>query len=190
MVYQGEDLSSILYKFDESDFAISQFEGLRMDGSEIIDDDGQITTTSIVLEEPLPYKGSSCSNEATSNSIISCEPGEEVKKKKKGRGFLPGIVLNLSSRRKGAPQRAPLSWLEHGNSRNRDLNLIIRIITYNYYILLGIISSSKVGHGWYLSYYVMSWGSLLITKCSYWVLVWIFIHFLIGMCMRHFRYWP
>jgi hypothetical protein len=109
MVYQGEDLSSILYKFDESDFAISQFEGLRMDGSEIIDDDGQITTTSIVLEEPLPYKGSSCSNEATSNSIISCEPGEEVKKKKKGRGFLPGIVLNLSSRRKGAPQRAPLS---------------------------------------------------------------------------------
>lgn len=108
MVYQGDDLSGILYKFDESDFAISQFEGLRMDGSDIIDDDGQITTTSIVLEEPLQYRGSSCSNEATSNSVISCEP-EVVKKKKKGHGFLPGIVLNLSSRRKGAPQRAPLS---------------------------------------------------------------------------------
>ncbi|XP_050262533.1 protein RGF1 INDUCIBLE TRANSCRIPTION FACTOR 1 [Quercus robur] len=108
MVYQGDDLSGILHKFDESDFAISQFEGLRMDGSEIIDDDGQITTTSIVLEEPLQYRGSSCSNEATSNSVISCEP-EVVKKKKKGRGFLPGLVLNLSSRRKGAPQRAPLS---------------------------------------------------------------------------------
>ncbi|KAF5474578.1 hypothetical protein F2P56_006466 [Juglans regia] len=106
-VYQGEDLSSILYRFDESDFAISQFEGLQMDGSEIIDDDGQITTSSI-LEEPLQYRSSSCSNEATSNSVISREP-EMVKKKKKGHGLLPGIVLSLSSRRKGAPQRAPLS---------------------------------------------------------------------------------
>lgn len=107
MVYQGEDLSSILYRFDESDFAISQFEGLRMDGSEIIDDDGQITTSSI-LEDPSHYKVSSCSNEATSNSVVTHEP-EVAMKKKKGRGFLPGIVLSLSSRRKGAPQRAPFS---------------------------------------------------------------------------------
>ncbi|KAI3466936.1 hypothetical protein Pfo_023599, partial [Paulownia fortunei] len=28
MVYEGEDLSSILYRFDESDFGISQFEGV------------------------------------------------------------------------------------------------------------------------------------------------------------------
>ncbi|XP_041026642.1 protein RGF1 INDUCIBLE TRANSCRIPTION FACTOR 1-like isoform X2 [Juglans microcarpa x Juglans regia] len=110
MVCQGEDLSSILYRFDESDFAISQFEGLQMDGSEMIidDDDGQITTSSILEDPELQYRGSSCSNEATSNSLISSEP-ELVKKKNKGRGLLPGIVLSLSSRRKGAPQRAPLS---------------------------------------------------------------------------------
>lgn len=109
MVYRGEDLSGILYRFDESDFAISQFEGLQMDGSEmIIDDDGQITTNSILEDPILQYRDSSCSNEATSNSLISREP-ELVKKKKKGRGLLPGIVLSLSSRRKGAPQRAPLS---------------------------------------------------------------------------------
>ncbi|KAG2684069.1 hypothetical protein I3760_10G061900 [Carya illinoinensis] len=109
MVYRGEDLSSILYRFDESDFAISQFEGLQMDGSEmIIDDDGQITTSSILEDPVLQYRGSSCSNEDASNSLISHEP-ELAKKKKKGRGLLPGIVLSLSSRRKGAPQRAPLS---------------------------------------------------------------------------------
>ncbi|KAE7995908.1 hypothetical protein FH972_000668 [Carpinus fangiana] len=105
MVYRGEYLSGILYRYDESDFAISEFEGLRMDGSsEIIDDDGILEDQ----EHPLQYRsGSSCSNEATSNSVIPREP-EVVKKKKKG-GFLPGIVLSLSSRRKGAPQRAPLS---------------------------------------------------------------------------------
>jgi hypothetical protein len=105
MVYRGEYLSGILYRYDESDFAISEFEGLRMDGSEIIDhdDDG------ILLEDhPLQYRGSSCSNEATSNSVMPHDQPEVVKKKKKG-GFLPGIVLSLSSRRKGAPQRAPLS---------------------------------------------------------------------------------
>jgi hypothetical protein len=103
MVYRGEYLSGILYRYDESDFAISEFEGLRMDGSEIIDDDG------ILEDHPSQYIGSSCSNEeATSNSVIPREQPEVVKKKKKG-GFLPGIVLSLSSRRKGAPQRAPLS---------------------------------------------------------------------------------
>ncbi|KAA8537188.1 hypothetical protein F0562_029680 [Nyssa sinensis] len=108
MVYQGEDLSSIIYKLDESDYGLSQFEGLRMDGSELLDDDGQITPNSI-LEDPLQYKGSSCSSNAMGNSGISHEP-EVVKKKKKGSsGFLPGIVLSLSSRRKGAPHRSPLS---------------------------------------------------------------------------------
>ncbi|KAJ7969440.1 PLATZ transcription factor family protein [Quillaja saponaria] len=100
MVYQGEDLSNILHRFDGSDFAFSQFEGLRMDGSEVTDNDTQITP-----DDLLHYKGSSCSNasEATSNPVISHE------KKKKRNGFLPGIVLSLGSRRKGAPQRAPLS---------------------------------------------------------------------------------
>ncbi|KAL6282969.1 hypothetical protein ACE6H2_013898 [Prunus campanulata] len=109
LVYQGEDLSGILYRFDESDFTISQFEGLRMDGSEVIDDDGHVIPSSII-EDPLQYRASSCSNEATSDSVMSQEPEViKKKKKKKGSGFLPGIVLSLSSRRKGAPQRAPLS---------------------------------------------------------------------------------
>lgn len=107
MVYQGEDLSSILYRFNESDFAYSQFEGLQMDGSEILDDDGHITPNSI-LEDPLHYNGSSCSSHAMGNLGISQGP-EVVKKKKKGSGFLSGIDLSLGSRRKGAPHRSPLS---------------------------------------------------------------------------------
>lgn len=111
LVVEGEALSAIIYRFDESDFTINQFEGLRMDGSEVIDaDDGQITHGSI-MEDPLmmQYKASSCSNDASSNSAISMETDIFKKKKKKGSGFLPGIVLSLSGRRKGAPQRAPLS---------------------------------------------------------------------------------
>lgn len=97
----GEDVSSILYKFDESDFAISQFEGLRMESSssEIVDEDGQITPNSI-LENPLQGKGGSSSSE---------DPHLTRKKKKKSSGFLPGMVLSLSNRRKSAPQRAPFS---------------------------------------------------------------------------------
>ncbi|XP_059658360.1 protein RGF1 INDUCIBLE TRANSCRIPTION FACTOR 1 [Cornus florida] len=106
MVCQGEDLSCILYGFNESDFAFSQFEELRMDGSEL-DADGQITPNSI-LEDPLQFKGTSCSSNSMGISGISREP-EVAKKKKKGSGFLPGIVLSLSNRRKGAPQRSPLS---------------------------------------------------------------------------------
>ncbi|KAL5775741.1 hypothetical protein ACOSP7_013298 [Xanthoceras sorbifolium] len=104
MVYQGQDLSSILYKIQESDFAFSQFEGC----SESIDDDGQITPNSILEDHHLQYnKNSSCSNDNMGSSGISHEPAMVVNKKKKG--FLPGIVLSLSNRRKGAPQRAPLS---------------------------------------------------------------------------------
>lgn len=96
----GEDVSSILYKFNESDFAISQFEGLRMESSssEIVDEDGQITPNSI-LENPLQCKGGSSSSE---------DP-HLIRKKKKSTGFLPGMVLSLSNRRKSAPQRAPFS---------------------------------------------------------------------------------
>ncbi|CAK9170988.1 unnamed protein product [Ilex paraguariensis] len=107
MVYQGEDLSTILYGFNGSDFTFSQFEGLNMDGSELLDDDCQITPNSI-LDDTLQFRDSSCSNNSMENSGIS--PTSEVaKKKKKGSGFLPGIVLSLSSRRKGAPHRSPLS---------------------------------------------------------------------------------
>ncbi|KAL1538474.1 protein RGF1 INDUCIBLE TRANSCRIPTION FACTOR 1 [Salvia divinorum] len=76
MVYQGENLSQILYKFDHSDFPISQFEDLRVD---MADEGGHVTPSSI-LEG---YGGS-----------------------KKKRGFL---MLSFGSRRKGAPQRSPLS---------------------------------------------------------------------------------
>ncbi|KAF5729220.1 PLATZ transcription factor family protein [Tripterygium wilfordii] len=109
LVYQGEDLSSIIYKFNESDFAFSQFEGLRMDGSEITEDYGGQITPSSILEDPLQYRGSSsCSNNTMDNSAISRDAIPK-KKKKNGSGFLPGIVLSLGSRRKGAPHRAPLS---------------------------------------------------------------------------------
>ncbi|KAG4956751.1 hypothetical protein JHK85_043131 [Glycine max] len=97
MVYAGQSLGSILHRFDESDFAISQFEGLRVDGSEVTEEDTQIAPSS-----------SYSNTEATSNSVISCEPNNNVKKGKANR-FLPGIVLSLGSRRKGAPHRAPLS---------------------------------------------------------------------------------
>ncbi|KAF4381311.1 hypothetical protein CsatB_001244 [Cannabis sativa] len=114
MVNQGDDLTTILYRFDESDFTISQFEGLRMDGSEVTDDENG---PNLDDHNPMHYGHSSGSRDASSNSAISREPvamaastaTNSVKKKKKGSGFLPGIVLSLSSRRKGAPHRAPLS---------------------------------------------------------------------------------
>ncbi|WVZ18144.1 hypothetical protein V8G54_005466 [Vigna mungo] len=75
-----------------------KFEGLRVDGSEVTDEDTQIAPSS-----------SYSNTEATSNSVISCEPNNNVKKGKGNNTFLPGIVLSLGSRRKGAPHRAPLS---------------------------------------------------------------------------------
>nr|GMD05447.1 uncharacterized protein LOC109165806 [Ipomoea batatas] len=104
MVYHNQDLSSIVYKFDASDIPASQFERLRMDG----DADGQITPNSI-LEDPLDYKNSSsCTNNDMGISEIS-HASETTNRKKKGGGFLPGIMLSLSNRRKGAPSRSPLS---------------------------------------------------------------------------------
>ncbi|KAL4578145.1 hypothetical protein LXL04_014264 [Taraxacum kok-saghyz] len=94
MVYQGEDLSTILCRFDVTDFAFSQFEGLRMDGSD--HDDGQITPNSI-LEDSLQFQDS---------SGTSYKPDE--RKKKKNSDFLPKF-FSFGSRRKGAPQRSPLS---------------------------------------------------------------------------------
>ncbi|XP_072091443.1 protein RGF1 INDUCIBLE TRANSCRIPTION FACTOR 1 isoform X3 [Arachis hypogaea] len=77
-----------------------KFEGLRVDGSEVIDEDSHFAPTSSY----------SNTTEATSNSVISCEANNTSKKNKgKATRFLPGIVLSLGNRRKGAPHRAPLS---------------------------------------------------------------------------------
>ncbi|KAH7837059.1 hypothetical protein Vadar_009080 [Vaccinium darrowii] len=108
MVYQGEDISSILYRFDGSDFTFSRFEGLRMDGSDLLDEDNAQITPNSILEDPLQFIGSSCSNTTVGSSGISRDP-ERKTKKKGSTGFLPGIVLSLTSRRKGAPHRSPLS---------------------------------------------------------------------------------
>ncbi|RWW25765.1 hypothetical protein BHE74_00013271 [Ensete ventricosum] len=105
VLLQGEDLSSILFRFNESDFAFSHFENLRMDSSDLIDDDGQVTTPSSILEDPVQYHG--CS--ASSNSGKQGGGSEAPKKKKKSGSFFPQIVLSLSNRRKGAPHRSPLS---------------------------------------------------------------------------------
>ncbi|CAL9150516.1 unnamed protein product, partial [Musa hybrid cultivar] len=90
VLLQGEDLSSILFRFNESDFAFSTFENLRMDSSDLIDDDGQVTTPSSILEDPVQYHG--CS--ASSNSGKQGGGSEAPKKKKKGGGFFPQIVLS------------------------------------------------------------------------------------------------
>ncbi|KAG6527298.1 hypothetical protein ZIOFF_009396 [Zingiber officinale] len=82
VVSRGEDLSSILLRFNASDFAFSHFEDVG---------DGQFTPNSI-LEDPAPqYNGSESGGGGDG-------------------GFFPQInVLSLSSRRKGAPHRSPLS---------------------------------------------------------------------------------
>ncbi|MCH87240.1 zinc-binding protein, partial [Trifolium medium] len=98
MVYQGQSLSNILHRFDESDFAISQFEGLRVDGSEVIDEDNN----------NLNHIGPSSSNYSITTHDQDHHVITSTKKKNKSNRFLPGIVLSLGSRRKGAPQRAPL----------------------------------------------------------------------------------
>lgn len=122
LVHQvGGSLSSILHRFDESEFAITQFEGLRMDSSFeiVVDEDGQITPNSI-LENPLvvQYKqgGSSSSSECEINVAAGgglddphLNSKRSRKKKGSGGGFIPGMVLSLGNRRKGAPQRAPFS---------------------------------------------------------------------------------
>lgn len=100
MVYQGEDLSTVLCRFDATDFAFSQFEGLQMD------DDGHITPDSI-LDDSLQFKDSSGSDSGTGISRNSHKP-EVDRKKKKRNDFLPKF-FSFGSRRKGAPQRSPLS---------------------------------------------------------------------------------
>ncbi|CAL9074870.1 unnamed protein product [Musa acuminata var. zebrina] len=94
VLLRGDDLSSILFRFSESDFAFPHFENLRMDGSDLLEDDDDL----IAPEDVTQHRGGS----ASSN-------GGAPKKKKSGAGFFPQIVLSLSNRRKGAPHRSPLS---------------------------------------------------------------------------------
>ncbi|XP_047308037.1 protein RGF1 INDUCIBLE TRANSCRIPTION FACTOR 1-like [Impatiens glandulifera] len=104
MVYQGEDLLNMICRFDASDMAFSQFEALRMNGDqhEVIN--------------PITF-------EKEEEEMMICNDDDDIddhhhkgkgKKKSKAaaggrRGFLSGIVLPLSNRRKGAPHRSPLS---------------------------------------------------------------------------------
>ncbi|GMH27757.1 hypothetical protein Nepgr_029600 [Nepenthes gracilis] len=120
LVQGGEDLTDILYRFEESDFVYTQFEG---DASEELDDDAQAIENSIMEVEdqdpPLQFKTPSCSHDVVVGSSGMSNPREAAvavaasktkKKKEKGGDFLPGIVMSLNScRRKGAPQRSPLS---------------------------------------------------------------------------------
>ncbi|CAL9043324.1 unnamed protein product [Musa banksii] len=108
VLLQGEDLSSILFRFEESELAFSHFENLRMDNSDPLDDDdddddddGQITG-SAVLERPMQSKVGSPSGHGGKGS-------SGTKKNKSNAGFFPQIVLSLNNRRKGAPHRSPLS---------------------------------------------------------------------------------
>lgn len=103
MVGQGEDLSCILHLIDESRFTISELEGLRMDNSEMEDDVIQTTTESSIVDDPFACS----SNNVIGSSGIS-QDSDVTRRKKKSIGFLPGIGLSFSNRRKGAPQRSPL----------------------------------------------------------------------------------
>ncbi|KAG2304112.1 hypothetical protein Bca52824_032763 [Brassica carinata] len=94
LVYQGGDLSSILYKIDESDFT---FLSLRMDGHDQL---GEISTMEDETDDIVVISDKS---EQGSNS------NKEKRKKKKESKYLPGMVLPIGSRRKGAPHRAPFS---------------------------------------------------------------------------------
>ncbi|KAF3322484.1 PLATZ transcription factor [Carex littledalei] len=114
VMLQGEDLSSILFRYDESEFTFTHFENLRMDGSDVTEDDvvGQITPNSI-LEDPLHYNGAcSGSSQPVSRSHHHRRGSEasDLPKRKKGGSFFPQIVLSLGgNRRKGAPHRSPLA---------------------------------------------------------------------------------
>ncbi|GAB2213499.1 hypothetical protein Droror1_Dr00017803 [Drosera rotundifolia] len=135
MLREGRDLSRILYRIQQSDFAYTQFEGEEASEDMDDDDDAQITDSSMVdlqgemeanddeqMDDPLlDFKPSlACSShhhhDAISTlpltSVVGNGDGNEMpmKQKKGRRGFMPGIVLSLNScRRKGAPQRSPLS---------------------------------------------------------------------------------
>ena len=82
MVNQGDDVSSITYGFDESEFHFSQFQGLEMDHSSPSN-----------LENPShEFEGSSCNGHDRGSSEYPQQ-----------------MMLSFHNRRKGAPQRSPLA---------------------------------------------------------------------------------
>ncbi|KZV22159.1 hypothetical protein F511_33789 [Dorcoceras hygrometricum] len=82
MVTQGEDLSALYAGFDESDFAISKFEALHMDGLD-------------------HYEMGRAEN-------LVGDAGVVVRRNSKSKREFMRMV-SLSNRRKGAPHRSPLS---------------------------------------------------------------------------------
>lgn len=132
MLDQGEDLSSILYSFDGAAFTVTQnFEGLGIESSlEVLIDHGQATPSSSLLDEDR-HLMHHCDDWYKDNNSMSCASSEamsstsgvsrdahqktmtaaavKAKNKRSGNKLIPGIVLSLSNRRKGAPHRAPLS---------------------------------------------------------------------------------
>ncbi|KAI4311816.1 hypothetical protein MLD38_036680 [Melastoma candidum] len=95
----GGSLSSVLHDFDESEFTVAQFEGLRMDGSyEVTEEYGEYASNSV----------------QGSPSVMQDKQGSSSSSPRKMNGrdgvFAPGMVLSLGNgnRRKGAPHRAPL----------------------------------------------------------------------------------
>ncbi|THU44167.1 hypothetical protein C4D60_Mb02t04550 [Musa balbisiana] len=95
VLLRGEDLSSILFRFEDSDFAFSRFESLQVD-----EDDGPIAANA-TLEQPAQSK-----EECLPPSHGGGGSGSSGTRKSR---FFPRIVLSLNNRRKGAPHRSPLS---------------------------------------------------------------------------------
>ncbi|CAA0823818.1 PLATZ transcription factor family protein [Striga hermonthica] len=90
MLYQGEELSSITWRF-ESDFSISQLDDLRADVSS---DDAPNS----ILEDPLEYGGSNFETGSSGSRTVQRNSNNRRR-----------FMMSLSNRRKSTPQRSPLS---------------------------------------------------------------------------------
>ncbi|XP_064964685.1 protein RGF1 INDUCIBLE TRANSCRIPTION FACTOR 1-like [Musa acuminata AAA Group] len=99
VLLRGEDLSSILFRFEDSDFAFSRFESLQVD-----EDDGPIAANA-TLEQPAQRK-EECLPPSHGGGGGGGGSGSSGTRKSR---FFPRIVLSLNNRRKGAPHRSPLS---------------------------------------------------------------------------------
>jgi len=127
LLYQvGGSLSGILRKFNESEFTITQFEGLRMDSGGLYDvvaeEDVDFPSNTIQentsLSAPHHKQGLSSSSEceppASASPVNTRRSGKKKGMIGGGGGYIPGMVMSLgnggnANRRKGAPHRAPFS---------------------------------------------------------------------------------
>ncbi|KAG0485422.1 hypothetical protein HPP92_009501 [Vanilla planifolia] len=102
VVAQGADLSTILVRFHQSHLAFANLDRLQMDPSDDLGagSNDQFVSTSVLQD---------CQTHASAGFGRT----DNTKRKKScgvdGRDFFPGIMLSISSRRKGAPHRSPLS---------------------------------------------------------------------------------